>query len=57
LPTAWPAKQFPDIRAIENIKYELAQPQNALTPAGLRMEGYCAFRRPTPLELRMGDLA
>jgi hypothetical protein len=32
----------PDIRAKENIGYELAQPQNALTPSGLLMEGQCA---------------
>ena len=29
----------PDIRAKENIRYELTQPQNDLTPTGLLMEG------------------
>jgi hypothetical protein len=34
----------PDIRAKENIRYELTQPQNTLTPTGLLMEGKCAHR-------------
>jgi hypothetical protein len=29
----------PNIRAKENIRYELTRPQNALTPTGLLMEG------------------
>jgi hypothetical protein len=31
----------PDIRAKENIRYELIQPQNNLTATGLLMEGQC----------------
>ena len=34
----------PDIRAKENIRYELTQPQNDLTPTGLLMEGQCTHR-------------
>jgi hypothetical protein len=32
-------QKSPDIRAKENIRYELTQPQNTLTPTGLLMEG------------------
>jgi len=31
----------PHIRAKENIRYELTQPQLRLTPTGLLMEGQC----------------
>jgi hypothetical protein len=33
------SQESPDIRAKENIRYELTQPQNTLTPTGLLMEG------------------
>ena len=33
--------KLPDIRAKENIRYELTQPQNLLTSTGLLMEGQC----------------
>jgi hypothetical protein len=35
--------ESPDIRAKENIRYELTQPQNGLTPTGLLMEAQCTF--------------
>jgi hypothetical protein len=35
------SQESPDIRAKENIRYELTQPQNTLTPTGLLMEGQC----------------
>ncbi|HEY3987701.1 MAG TPA: hypothetical protein VGM02_00265, partial [Acidobacteriaceae bacterium] len=37
------SRKSPDIRAKENIRYELTQPQNDLTPTGLLMEGQCAY--------------
>jgi hypothetical protein len=36
------SQESPDIRAKENIRYELTQPQNTLTPTGLLMEEQCA---------------
>lgn len=37
--------------------HELAQPQNALTSAGLLMEGQCALSDPALLQTRFGDNA
>jgi hypothetical protein len=37
------SQESPDIRAKENIRYELTQPQNTLTPTGLLMEGHTTF--------------
>ena len=37
------SRKSPDIRAKENIRYELTQPQKLLTPTGLLMEGQTAF--------------
>jgi hypothetical protein len=44
LTAAEASQTLPDIRAKENIRYELTQPQNLLTSTGLLMEGQCAHR-------------
>ena len=38
------SQKSPDIRAKENIRYELTQPQLRLTPTGLLMEGQITHR-------------
>jgi hypothetical protein len=40
------SQKSPDIRAKENIRYELTQSQNHLTPTGLLMEGLSTFQNP-----------
>jgi hypothetical protein len=37
----------------ENIKYELTQPQNDLTPTGLLMEGQCTIPEPIRREAQL----
>jgi hypothetical protein len=48
---------LPGIRAKENIRYELTQPQSRLTSTGLLMEGQTAFRELQRLEARIGENA
>ena len=50
------SQKMPDIRAKENIRYELTQPQQLLTSTGLLMEGQVTFPEPPSLEIRIGDL-
>ena len=52
-----PSHKSPDIRAKENIRYELTQPQNDLTPTGLLMEGQSTFPELWRLGTRFGDWA
>jgi hypothetical protein len=47
----------PDIRAKENIRYELTQPQNNLTATGLLMEAQVVFPALADLETCSGDLS
>ena len=47
------SRKSPDIRAKENIRYELTQPQNDLTPTGLLMEGQCTHPEPIRREAQL----
>ena len=47
----------PNIRAKENIRYELTQSQKLLTSTGLLMEGLITFPESDGLETRVGDNA
>jgi hypothetical protein len=54
LTAAEASHKSPDIRAKENIRYELTQPQNLFTSTGLLMEGQRAFPGLDELETRVG---
>jgi hypothetical protein len=49
------SRKSPDIRAKENIRYELTQPQKLLTSTGLLMEDQCTFPARFLFETYIGD--